>query len=245
MTALAEIQGHTFYPRALGPTSVVFDLGAASGGFALGVRELSGARCFAADASPSAFELLAEAPGVTGFNLALGGTDGRVRMDIGGHEGERYWARQGNDQGVADTDGAVEVEGITFAGFKRRAGVDFVDLVKLDIEGAEFDFFDAASDADLANVGQWSVEFHDFLDPSLAPKVAAVIRRMEGLGFATVVMTRHAHGDVLFLNRAHLGLDGWQLFCMRWPLKYGRGIRRMLRRGLGLGPGSGQGKEAA
>ena len=122
MTALAEIQGHTFYLPALGPSSVVFDLGASSGGFALGVRALAGCRCFAAEASPSVFELLAEAQGVEGHNVALGGADGPVRMLVGGHEGERFWVRTG----VAADEAAIEVEGVTFETFKARCGVDTV-----------------------------------------------------------------------------------------------------------------------
>jgi FkbM family methyltransferase len=181
--------------------------------------------------------LLSKLPGVEAHHIALGGRDGPMAMEIGGHEAQGYWLRQSEQGGDAPGAGTVQVEGVTFETLKARAQVDFVDLVKLDIEGAEFDFFDASSDADLANVGQWSVEFHDFLDPTLAPKVAEVIRRLEGLGFEAIVMTRRGHGDVLFLNRAHLGLDAWQLFCMRWPLKYGRGIRRMLARGFGIGSG--------
>jgi FkbM family methyltransferase len=230
MTALAEIQGHTFYLPALGPGSVVFDLGAAGGGFGRAVHEMTGCRSLCADASPHAYEVLAAAPGIEAHHVALGGVDGPTEMQIGGYEGEKFWVRGAEDGAAAET---IEVEGVTLATFMTRAGVDFVDLVKLDIEGAEFAFFDAAADETLKRVGQWSVEFHDFLDPALAPKVAAVIRRLEGLGFETVVMTRRGHGDVLFLNRAHLGLDPLRLFLMRTAVKYGRGMWRMLARKLG------------
>lgn len=231
MTALAEIQGHTFYLPALGPGAVAFDFGASGGEFALALIGLSGCKCHCADASPSAFEVLSGVAGIDAHHLALGGADGPVEMLIGGHEGDHFWVRGGADDVAA---APIRVEGITLATFMARCGVEYVDLIKLDIEGAEFDLFDATDDATLRRVGQWSVEFHDFLDPSLAPKVAAVIRRLEGLGFATIVMTRHGHGDVLFLNRERLGLDAWQLFYMRTALKYGRGIGRMLARGLGL-----------
>lgn len=237
MPALAEIDGHTFYLPALGPASVVFDLGAAGGTFSRTLRDLAGCRCIAADASPPAYEVLSKLPGVEAHHIALSGRDGPMAMEIGGHEDGGYWLRQSDRADGAPGEGAIEVEGVTFETLKMRCDVDFVDLIKLDIEGAEFDFFAAASDEALARVGQWSVEFHDFLDPTLAPEVAEVIRRLEGLGFEAIVMTRRGHGDVLFLNRAHLGLDAWQLFCMRWPLKYGRGIRRMLARGFGIGSG--------
>ena len=45
-------------------------------------------------------------------------------------------------------------------------------------------------------------------------------------------MTRNAHGDVLFFNRALLGIGAWDLFYMRTVEKYRRGLKRMFARGL-------------
>jgi len=233
MTTLVEIQGHSFYLPALAPDSQVFDLGASNAGFAAAVNGLAGCTCHCAEASPSAFGAMIEQPGLHHHNLAIAGRDGPFRMQEGGTVNGRYWVRA--DTGDSDGAGGVEVEAVTLESFMRRCGVEAPDLVKVDIEGAEIDMFDAASDDTLKSVGQFSVEFHDFLDPALTPRVEAVIRRLQGLGFETVVLTRNGHGDVLFLNRAKIALDRWQLFYMRTAFKYGRGIRRMLARCLGLG----------
>ncbi len=238
MTTLVEIHGHTFYLPALGPDSQVFDLGASNAGFAAVVNELTGCTCHCAEASPSAFGAMIERPGLNHHNVAIAGHDGPFQMQEGGTVNGRYWVRAGGEGGDNDA-GAVEVEALTLESFMRRAGVEAPDLVKVDIESAEIDMFNAASDETLKSVGQFSVEFHDFLDPLLTPGVETVIRRLEGLGFETVVMTRKGHGDVLFLNRAKIALDRWQLLYMRTACKYGRGMRRMLARNLGnLGLGA-------
>jgi len=236
MTTLVEIHGHTFYLPALGPGSQVFDLGASNAGFAATVNDLTGCTCHCAEASPSAVGAMIQQPGLTHHNVAIAGRDGPFRMQAGGTINGRYWVRAGTDAGDGD---GVEVEAVTLESFMRRTGVQAPDLVKVDIEGAEIDMFDATGDETLKSIGQFSVEFHDFLDPALTPGVEKIIRRLEGLGFETVVMTRRGHGDVLFLNRAKIALDRWQLLYMRTACKYGRGMRRMLARNLGnLGLGA-------
>jgi len=230
MMGLAEFDHHTFYLPALGPASVVFDLGAAGGAFGANLHAMTGCRSICAEASPSVFRNLQAARGVEAHQLAVGGTDGPVSMTVGGHVGDTYWVRGVDDDGEDAGTETIEVPGVTLATLMARTGVDFVDLIKLDIEGAEFAFFDAAGDDTLRRVGQMTVEFHDFLDPARRPDVLAIIRRLEGLGFATVIMTRNTLGDVLFLNRAHLPVDAVQLFVMRTVVKYGRGIRRILAR---------------
>ncbi len=171
-------------------------------------------------------DTMIQADGVHHHLAAIGGLAGPMRMTVGGREFGHYWVR------ATDGEGEIEVPGETLESFMARCGVEQADLVKVDIEGAEFDMFDAASDETLSTVAQFTVEFHDFLDPALTPRVKAVIARLEGLGFETIIMTRHAHGDVVFLNRAKIPLDAWQLFYMRTAVKYGRGMRRVLSRRL-------------
>ncbi len=55
---------------------------------------------------------------------------------------------------------------ITFRELRRRAGVDRIDLLKIDIEGAEIGMFDDCTDEELSSIGQITVEFHAFLFPN-------------------------------------------------------------------------------
>ena len=110
--------------------------------------------------------------------------------------------------------------------------VDTVDLLKVDIEGAEIELFDAADDETLRRCLQMTIEFHDFMDPDQAVNVKRQLDRFESLGFDCVVMTRRHHGDVWVVNRAALGLSFAELFYYRTALKYGRGVSRILTRTL-------------
>jgi len=60
---------------------------------------------------------------------------------------------------------------------------DTVDLVKMDIEGAEWDSIMKMKDETLAKIQQLTVEFHDFLDPSLAIKSEEAVQKLLSSGF--------------------------------------------------------------
>ena len=92
----------------------------------------------------------------------------------------------------------------TLAGLFGALDVEVVDLLKVDIEGAEIALIDAADDATLRRCCQMTIEFHDFMDPDQAVNVKRQLDRFESLGFDCVVMTRRHHGDVWVVNRAAL-----------------------------------------
>lgn len=224
---LAEIQNHTFYAPALGPDSIVADLGAAGAGFSQGIVAQFGARCFAAEPLPDHFRQIAPHPRIAALPVALSGTDGRITLGV--RSSAETSASFQPFATLPEID-RIEVDSVTLEGFLRLAAVPRFDLVKLDIEGAEFDLFDAARDETLRDIGQITVEFHDFLDPALEPGVRAVIRRLEGLGFAALRFTRHHHGDMLFLNRRLIGIGDIDILWFRHAVRGARGLGRLLER---------------
>jgi hypothetical protein len=123
-----------------------------------------------------------------------------------------------------------EVPGMTLDGLFGLLGLDRAHLVKVDIEGAEFAMFGAASDDVLRRCDQITVEFHDFMDPGLTPAVEDVIARLRGLGFLAIRFTRKFHGDVLFINPARTGLGTAEYLYARHVLRTARGVRRILNR---------------
>jgi FkbM family methyltransferase len=225
--ALGEVDGHTFYEPALGPDAVVADLGAAHAHFARALADRFGCRAYAAEALPSVHRQIPAHPRLTAFAVAISGVDGRLRLtDRATHHAS---ASYGRFDALPDK-GSVEVDSATLEGFMRRADITRLDLLKVDIEGAEFAMFDTARDETLAAIGQITVEFHDFLDPALEPACHAVIRRLEGLGFSAIRFSRRGHGDVLFLNRAKLGLSPGRIAWFRHVVRPLRGLGRMLGR---------------
>ncbi len=224
---LVEFQSHTFYGPALGPDSFVADLGASTAGFSQEVAGRFGSRCFAAEPLPDNFRLISAHPRIKAFPVALSGVDGRVALGV--RDSVHTSATFQSFAGMTERD-RIEVDSVTLEGFARLAGVPRFDLVKLDIEGAEFGVFDAARDDTLSAIGQITVEFHDFLDPTLEPSVHAIIRRLESLGFAVLRFTRHHHGDMLFLNRRHIDIGEANLLWFRHAVRGVRGIGRLLQK---------------
>jgi FkbM family methyltransferase len=224
---LIEIQSHTFYGPALGPDCVVADLGASTVGFSQEIVARFGSRCFAAEPLPDNFRRIAAHPRITALPVALSGTNGRIALGV--RDTVHTSASFGRYDSLPERD-RIEVDSVTLEGFLRLAGVPRFDLVKLDIEGAEFALFDAASDETLRQTGQLTVEFHNFLDPTLTPAVEAIIRRLENLGFAALRFTRHYHGDMLFLNRRYVDVSAAELLWFRHAVRGVRGIGRLIER---------------
>ena len=93
----------------------------------------------------------------------------------------------------------IEVEMLTLADLLRLAAIERVDLLKLDIEGAEWDVLEGFSSELSLAVDQLTVEFHDFLDPSQRGRTEACIARLEELGYAADCRrTAHGHGSPYF-----------------------------------------------
>jgi FkbM family methyltransferase len=80
---------------------------------------------------------------------------------------------------------------------------DRIDLVKVDIEGAEWDMIMQADKETLGKPKQYTIEFHDFLDPLYRIKSYECIQKMVSIGFKyEAVSTNWMHGspyyDVVF-----------------------------------------------
>lgn len=81
-----------------------------------------------------------------------------------------------------------------------------VDILKIDIEGGEYDLLMNASKEDLLKFKQVTIEFHDFIDPSLRPLNQIIINKLESFGFilksSKPAFFRHGsnHYDALFIN---------------------------------------------
>jgi hypothetical protein len=101
----------------------------------------------------------------------------------------------------------VTVPGITLDSLFKKYSITHVDLLKVDIEGSEFDMLMAASEETLAKVAQITVEFHlksGLADFSLK-RVLLICQRLKLLGFR-VVFTDRNFSDVLFLNLSQIPL---------------------------------------
>jgi FkbM family methyltransferase len=222
----ARIAGHSFLSAPLTADSVVVDLGVNHGEFALSVIEDFGCRVVGVEPVPALFEALPSHDRLTVDRRAI------TRE---GHPATLYVNRSTcatilEPLSQADAS-SVDVDGITLEGLLDRHRLDRAPLVKVDIEGAEIPMLEAATLDTLRRVDQFTIEFHDFLDPALAGQVEVVKRRLRSAGFGELALSRD-NSDVLFVNTAQIPFGAGRRAAAAVCHKYPRGVRRILARQL-------------
>jgi FkbM family methyltransferase len=205
---------------------LVVDLGMNEGNFSREMLARYGkARVVAAEANPNLATIIPPPRGLHCHNFAIAPENGPVSFGI---DPDNSTASSLNATGSNLKH--VAVEGITFADFIRKTGIenDIVDLLKIDIEGAEIELFEQTPAHFLVNVRQICVEFHAFLHPEHLPRIAKIIAKMEALDFHCIDFTTNFQ-DVLMVNkRLALSRIG-PVEIMKISLaKYVRGAKRKL-----------------
>jgi FkbM family methyltransferase len=93
----------------------------------------------------------------------------------------------------------VTVPTLTFSDAVKRLG-ERIDLIKMDVEGAEIGILETASASALASCIQLTLEFHDKSAPFVRSDVERVFRRMQAEGYGIVMGNWPRVDDVLFVN---------------------------------------------
>lgn len=197
---LARLRGHHIWTPPLNRHSVVIDAGAHRGEFSTELINKFGCRCHLIEANPFLAQKLV-VPGAASITVAaLGAADGKAQFHV--RENPESGSLAGSN---VDSMSSVEVETVSLSTFTERHGLHGVDLLKLDIEGAEFDLLAQTPERLLREISQITVEFHDFQERFAHRQLFEKARtRLEALGFVCCVMAFRTHGDVLFLNRHRL-----------------------------------------
>ncbi len=226
---VAKVEGHSFFPAPLGSGSTVVDLGMNRGAFASWITTNTDARVVGVEPVPALFVAMPRLPGTTVLQAAISASSGSVELVL---NDDSCAALEGTGLGEVNAP-RVTVQAITLEELLAREGVETVDLLKVDIEGAELDLFDQAPASVLRRCRQITCEFHNFLDPVLTPRVRAAQRRLTGLGFTKMTFSLD-DTDTLFIRRHELNLSRMELQIATAAYKYGRGTTRRLRRILGM-----------
>lgn len=98
-----------------------------------------------------------------------------------------------------DTVSSYEVETVTPRELVRRMGVEQVEFIKLDLEGAEFDLLSSVSADDLAPFQQIFIEFHDHCTEYTRKDARRIVKRIKGMGYRAISLDLH---NYLFLKKS-------------------------------------------
>jgi FkbM family methyltransferase len=175
----------------LGPGDVAIDCGANVGKFTVAMAR-TGARVYAFEPNPAAYEALVEATrpyaNVTPVQAAITAVPGPVKLYL--HKWEKedpvHWSTGSSimkSKRNVRGDRYTEVEGVQLSRFIRELDVDRVQLLKIDIEGAEVAVLNQLLDEGLhETIDLAFVEVHDRQIRELAAPTRALRERLESLG---------------------------------------------------------------
>jgi FkbM family methyltransferase len=226
MNRMISARGHHFLGSPLHRESIVVDCGAHLGEFSKELHDHFGCRCYAVEAMPDLYQRIPIHPHIQKFNFAVSAQDGMARFYVAANQ-EANSLKADNPHATT----AIETPAIRLPTFMERHGLKTIDLLKLDIEGAEIEVLNSTPDEVLKACRQITVEFHDFIKGVVSAKdVQSVTKRLTTLGFDSIVFGQWDHADVLFINRSATGLSWPSFLYYKFVWKYLDGLRRILSR---------------
>lgn len=197
------IKEHTFFDELLNDELVVVDLGACRGEF---IGELENffkiKKAILVEANPTNFKTLIDKPNYVLYNNAVSNISNEtiifyenIKSPYDGSKIFNYF-------------GGIEhnIQTITLEQLMSENSIDYVDILKVDIEGSEYEIMNSISDDCYSKIRQITIEFHDFIDPNLKIKTEEIINKLEKLGFDRIskgikYMNNSDNYDVLFYKK--------------------------------------------
>jgi FkbM family methyltransferase len=182
----------------LAPGDTVLDIGANIGCFTLqAARHCPQGRIFAVEPLPANYALLEEnialnrLANVHARCLALSASDGTQTLHHGGQCTSLHWN--------ATDSQAMEVPTRTLRSFLAAEGIERVDFLKMDCEGAEFDILLSAGPEELGRIRRIVMEYHN-LSPEKNHRVLAA--HLERHGFTVALDEGGWNGELRASRRA-------------------------------------------
>jgi FkbM family methyltransferase len=203
---IRRLREHSFFAALLARPAAVADLGAHRGEFFAALKsEHPISRALLIEADPALAESLKQAFDEADVMHAAVVAESKQRSVTFTRSIEpesssifREWSAA---YGIADQ---VTVPTLDFSDAVKRLG-ERIDLIKMDVEGAEIGILESASASDLAYCSQLTVEFHDKRPPFARRDVDRVCRRMRAEGYGVVMANWPKADDVLFVNLKSVG----------------------------------------
>jgi FkbM family methyltransferase len=94
------------------------------------------------------------------------------------------------------------VNSVRFDTLIKQENIENVNLMKVDIEGAEYDLFNSMSEQDFAKVDNILSEYHLNDNRTLERDVEGLIKRFESFGFTCKLNVMHSTGGFIFATKS-------------------------------------------
>ena len=223
MLKFINYREHTIAAELIEPSGVVLDCGSHRGEYAKWVSEQFGVSVIGFEANG---ELYGNLP-------VLERVDFRF-CAIGGENGITDFSK------LEDVDGSIvyyenmencsRVKVVGLGDFLKDETTGVVELIKIDIEGAELDAIESIDGGCLKRIKQMTVEFHDFIDGNDIPRIKRILSHLQSNGFYLFKMSFFTYGDIVLINSRYISINLWEQFLVRIRYIAIPGITRFLRR---------------
>lgn len=189
------IETHTLNPNWIDKGSTVLDLGANHGTFSLYLNNHFNCNCYLVEANLVLVNELQQNTNFTVLHAAATGKSGPVTFNIA----EVDDASTLNSGGNLSIKSSMTVDGLNYMSILKHFNIQSVDVLKIDIEGAEIDFIEGMTDEELLKIKQITIEFHDQFKYYPYETTQNTVKRLLDLGFSNMSMI-HNTLDVLLVN---------------------------------------------
>lgn len=180
---LKEIKEHTFFEDLLKEELVIIDLGACRGEFINEINKFYNVKkAILVEPNPSNFRHLIQEENYVLYNNLISNKEGETFT---------FWEDPNspyNGSTLFNYFNGIkhEIKSISLDNIIKENQIDYIDILKIDIEGSEYDLLENISSDILDKVKQITVEFHDFIDPNLKSKTKNILSRIESFGFKRI-----------------------------------------------------------
>jgi FkbM family methyltransferase len=214
-----SIGEHTVIAGILDSKSVIVDLGAHKGGFSLALQRKTGCRCYLFEANAQLCKMLPTNEFIRTMHCAVSDHDGFVCFHIAENPEASSVLNLPQTSTIGSTLTKTEtVPCRRLGGLLAEVSPFGVDILKVDIEGAEIAALGSLQDADLVKIAQITIEFHShpMFGFDLARETEGLLQRFRSLGFSMFDFSRSNRRDVLLLNRRLLGLSNLRILLLKY-----------------------------
>lgn len=217
------IHGHTIYTPPLKHDSIIIDLGANLGLFSRDMKSRFGGQYFLVEANPILVEKIRSQGEFSVWGNAIASKAGTVSFNVSKNDtGSSMLTLPKESIWNAVLEKTIEVPSITLDQLLQLTGNTRIDLLKMDIEGAEIEVIPSISKTLLDRIGQMTVEFHS--DPmfgfNLIEEVEKTMAYLQQNGFWCMDFSEGTRCNVLFINRRIYSMP-WRMQMM-WKLRTNR-----------------------
>ncbi len=219
---LIEKLAHTFVADFLNENSIVLDLGGNKGEFAKFLVDNFNCLVYTIEPVEKFFNSIPNHLKIKKFKYCISATNGSIEIFIDKDQLATFYENNPLDK--------IVCEGITIEKFINDYNIPKIDLLKVDIEGAEIEIFENLSSEVLRKINQITIEFHDFLWPELKPRVENIKKKIKSNGFYCVKFSIKNNGDVLFIRKSLINKkDYLYLQIMKYILAFKRVWKKIFK----------------